>query len=208
MNITCFSDTHGYHRKLDIFNELKGDILIFSGDYQKNDKDNGLDFLEWFNSLDFKKKIMTFGNHDTNYKEFLFVSRKYKNLYILNHQKEKVMGIKFFGSPYTSQNGCKDFQKNENEMKEFWNEIPNSTEILITHNAPFGILDKSLKFKGRRGSSSLFKRVKDLNNLKYHFFGHNHEGYGKLKNGKVQFCNSAILDKDFKTLQQPIIFEL
>ena len=64
------SDTHGLHRKLP---ELPpGDVLIHAGDFTNTgEKEQIVDFMDWFASQNYKYKILIAGNHDTTiHKEY------------------------------------------------------------------------------------------------------------------------------------------
>ena len=55
MKIIAISDTHGKHRNVDL---PQGDMLIHAGDVSSRGlEDEVLDFLDWYESLDFKYKI-------------------------------------------------------------------------------------------------------------------------------------------------------
>ena len=63
LRVVLISDTHMQHRKLVM---PKGDLLIHAGDFtNKGRKKDIKDFDDWLGSLDYKHKIVVFGNHDT-----------------------------------------------------------------------------------------------------------------------------------------------
>ncbi len=98
-------------------------------------------------------------------------------------------GFKIWGSPnskwfYGVNSHCKAFMCNESKLKKIYADIPNDTDILITHGPPFGMLDKIFEYGDPDkphyvGSLSLADRVFELKQLKLHVFGHIHEGYGQ-----------------------------
>jgi Icc-related predicted phosphoesterase len=206
--IICFSDLHGqYSKKLtQWFTNNPGDLLLFAGDIQCNNFDTGEKFLSWINMLPYKDKVIIFGNHDGNYEYTLDLVRQYDNIYILNHKSINIQGIKIFGSPYSLPFLDWYFMKTEKELKILYEEIPEDTDILITHCGPFGVLD--LTVDGIvTGSISLANRISKLKNLKYNIFGHIHESYGiKIIDG-VNYINASVLDDKYKLKNLPVVVE-
>jgi Icc-related predicted phosphoesterase len=63
-------------------------------------------------------------------------------------------------------------------LKEKWDMIPTTTDVLITHGPPHGILDKAADGV-LCGCRELLTAVKTRVKPRLHIFGHIHEGYGK-----------------------------
>jgi Icc-related predicted phosphoesterase len=209
MKITCLSDTHGQHNSKKLnkwFTENPSDILIFAGDMQRNHYDDGKDFLLWLNNLPYTYKVMTFGNHDCNAQDIIIESKKYKNLFVLNHESINIEGINFFGSPYSLPFLNWWFMQTEWELEKLYEQIPDNTNILFTHGCPFNILDKT-KDGILTGSKSLLNRIDELKNLKYCIFGHLHENYGRIKIGNIEFINSSVLDERYRLVNNPAIID-
>jgi len=62
MNIVHISDTHGFHRKVNV---PFGDVLIHSGDISnRGEKHQVEDFIDWLVNQPHKYKIFIAGNHD------------------------------------------------------------------------------------------------------------------------------------------------
>ena len=62
MRIICISDTHGKHRDVEL---EPADLIIHAGDMSEmGTKEQILDFINWFSSLDYQYKILIAGNHD------------------------------------------------------------------------------------------------------------------------------------------------
>ena len=114
------------------------------------------------------------------------------------------MGYKFFGSPYVPPCGPWAFMlKNEERLVKF-KEIPEDTDILITHTPPYAILDgeknhdpevkESLKrFGCKILREEVLTRIKPL----YNIFGHNHDGYGQMEVEGIKFINAATCDDNY-----------
>lgn len=208
--IVAFSDIHGLHKAKGLtrwFMENPADFLLFAGDIQLNHMDTGVDFIQWLGTLPYKHKIMIFGNHDGNYLETILEKEKHDNIKILQHEPLTLEGIKFFGSPYSLMFGEWWFMKYETELERLYQEIPQDTDILITHTPPYKVLDKTHD-GDYAGSFSLLERIQELKHLKHHVFGHIHEGWGTKKEGKVEFNNVSLLDEKYRLVHMPVIFEL
>ena len=207
MRITCISDTHGQHKSKKLTQKLidsGADMLLYAGDLQANRFDNGVSFINWLNLLPIKYKVCTFGNHDFSYKETLKYSKKFDNTYFLVNESVEIEGLKIFGSPYSLPFGNWAFMESDDILKEYYSKIPDDTDILITHGAPFSILDKTWT-DIRTGSVSLLERVQELKNLKLHVFGHIHESYGIDFTGK--YVNASSLNERHKMKNDPVIID-
>jgi Icc-related predicted phosphoesterase len=205
--IVAFSDLHGqYSKKLTgWFNNHPADILLFAGDLQKNNFDDGKEFLQWLDKLPYEHKVLTFGNHDCNYRYVLDQAKLYNNIHFLFNQSIILEGIKFFGSPNSRIFGSWSFMNTEKELKDIYDTVPDDTNILITHTPAFEILDLTCSGESA-GSYSLRKRIKELKYLKYHIVGHIHEGYGAISEGDLKIFNTSLLDENYRFVHMPIIF--
>jgi Icc-related predicted phosphoesterase len=205
--IVAFSDLHGqYSKKLTgWFNNHPADILLFAGDLQKNNFDDGKKFLQWLDKLPYKHKVLTFGNHDCNYIYTLDQAKLYNNIHFLFNQSIILEGIKFFGSPNSRIFGSWSFMNTEKELKDIYDTIPEDTNILITHTPAFEILDLTRSGENA-GSHSLRKRIKELKYLKYHIVGHIHEGFGAITEGDLKIFNTSLLDEKYRSVHMPVIF--
>jgi Icc-related predicted phosphoesterase len=209
MKILFISDTHGQHRKLK--NLPQADLLIHSGDVSRRGEDHEIeDFIRWFSQLDFQYKIFIAGNHDF-YFEDETVNRVQKmlpqNTYYLCDTGVTIEGISFWGSPITPTFFNWAFNRDRGkEIAKYWNKIPESTDILITHGPPFGILDQTQSGL-HVGCESLLKKVKSIK-PQYHLFGHIHEAYGVYESAQTTFINGSILDENYVITNQPIVLNL
>ena len=207
--IICFSDTHGLHRteKLNVwFHNNPGDILLFAGDAQRNEIDDGTDFIDWLHVLPYKHKVAIFGNHDFNSKNMSLHADFYDDVRILNQNIVYVEGIKIFGSPFSVRYGNWCFMKEDSELKKLYRDIPEDTKILLTHSPAFGILDRTID-GFNAGSESLLERIENLRLLKYHVCGHIHESHGKHAIGNVNFINCSVVNEKYSLKNVPVIID-
>lgn len=209
MKIVCFSDVHGIqdsHKLTDWFMANPADILLFAGDIQRSHADDGTSFVNWLSHLPYTHKLCTFGNHDTNYKDMLETAKLFPSVTFLNHEPIEVMGLKIFGSPYSRVFMNWAFMLHESALWERYKEIPNDTDILITHTPPLGTLDANTS-GFNCGSEALMLKLLHMTELKLHVFGHIHEGAGMVKD-KYTSINASVLDEKYKLKHMPTIVEL
>lgn len=197
MKIWHISDTHSYHGLLKIPEDI--DMVIFSGDSGnwrnpvKNESEI-LDFLTWFALVDAKYKIMIAGNHDSSI-EVNRISRETITSYgiiYLENDDVNIEGINIWGSPFTPTFGEWSFMKSRSKIYKIWDEIPDNTDIVITHGPPKGVLDYTYDFGNklfRCGCSALLKRMLVVK-PKFHMFGHIHNNED-LINAGIQMLSST-----------------
>lgn len=196
------------------------DYLIISGDLTYRGEWEILkSVLEYLHSLPAKNIIIIAGNHDYSLDEkhprynaettnkFLRACVQYGITY-LEHSSVVIDGIKFFGSPYTPKFGGWGFPILGDDYSNIWLDIPEDTDILITHGPPKYTLDKTIYGNDNVGSVSLEQRLKDIK-PKVHCFGHIHESYGVLEQDGTTYVNASICGfPDYTELNEPIYLEL
>ncbi|KAJ4924903.1 hypothetical protein JOQ06_003852, partial [Pogonophryne albipinna] len=89
-----------------------------------------------------------------------------------------------------------------------WNQIPDNTDILVTHCPPLGFLDWVPKKMQRVGCMELLNTVQRRVQPKFHVFGHIHEGYGMMTDGTTTFINASACTVNFMPMNAPIVFDL
>ncbi|TDG96937.1 hypothetical protein EPR50_G00234440 [Perca flavescens] len=89
-----------------------------------------------------------------------------------------------------------------------WNQIPDNTDILVTHCPPLGFLDWVPKKMQRVGCMELLNTVQRRVQPKLHVFGHIHEGYGMMTDGTTTFVNASACTVNFLPMNAPIVFDL
>ena len=81
------------------------------------------------------------------------------------------------------------FFVDDNELAGKWADIPNDTDVLITHTPPAGALDKSSSSVGF-GCRHLAERLNTVS-PHVHCFGHAHASAGYLQKGETSYINAA-----------------
>jgi Icc-related predicted phosphoesterase len=197
MLILHLSDTHSKHHELR--NLPPADIIIHSGDISFAGSENEvMDFIEWFGALPYKYKIFIAGNHDF----CLFGSNidgLPQNCFYLRNSSVTIQGVKFYGIPMFMEDLLSgDYDTNMQK-------IPSDTNVLITHQPPYCMLDYSANIN--YGDRNLLKIVLKVQ-PKYHLFGHIHKAYGIEKSEHTTFANAAILSENYELINEPILLKI
>lgn len=204
--IVALSDTHRQHWNIKV---PECDLFLFAGDAEINGILPLHDFNDWLATIPAKHKIVVGGNHDS-YLEFLGkeeCKRLLTNCIYLENEFIEVDGFKIFGSPFSCLFNDWSFMRTESGLKEIWDTIPESTEILITHTMPYGILDQIMPRMESVGSLTLKDRIKKIQPY-IHIGGHLHESYGKYTDYKTNYYNVSILDEQYKISNPVTIIEI
>lgn len=209
IKICVISDTHEAHRQLTL---EQSDLLIHCGDATfYGDPDKFADFLEWFAEQPATHKLYVPGNHDMIFERnpslVSSLLADHPSIRCLIGDEINLFGLHIYGEPSTIRCGRWAFGYPEGTGHLRWNKIPDDVELLITHQPPFGIMDK-LDHVESIGCPELWGRVKQLKALKLHVFGHIHEGYGQLQIDDVRFINAALMDESYRLVNKPVYTEL
>lgn len=189
--IAAISDTHNHDLRDIIIPD--GDILIHAGDISSIGSIQEITkALAQLSALPHKHILLTAGNHDFGIKDVPIPG----NITLLMHEPIRLMGLNFFGSPYTPRYGNWAFMHEPGRLKELWGEIPTDTDILITHGPAYGVLDQN-KDGENCGCKELSKAIGGLK-LKAHIFGHIHEQGGKSE-GIAH--NVSVVDERYRVVR-------
>lgn len=198
MKILHLSDTHNCHHRLHDLPEA--DVVVHSGDFcMVWEEREAIDFLNWFCDLPYKHKIFICGNHD----ECLYganIDGLDNNVHYLRNSSIEIDGVKFYGVPMFMSDCV-----TERQSRNYAN-IPNDTNVLITHSPAYGILDFDDNI--HNGSEEILTRISALPSLKAHLFGHIHTNHGITKQNGIIFSNGAIMNSDYSNINTPNLIEI
>jgi len=207
LNLVLISDSHGKHDQLSL---PSGDVIMHAGDVtSRGTEAEILEFLDWFENLDYQHKIFVAGNHD-----FFFENAPTEKIAemippsvtYLNDSGTVIEGVNIWGSPITPWFFDWAFNRQRGaEIKKHWDLIPKDTDILITHGPAHGILDKTTSGVAA-GCEELLKKINQTD-IKLHLSGHIHEGYGELIADGVRYINASVLDLQYRQVNPPISFD-
>ena len=202
MKILHLSDTHSQHKELTDLPEA--DIIVHSGDFTFAGSDEeAYDFMNWFCSLSYKHKIFIAGNHDMCMYRADGIEGLPNNVHYLHNTGVVINGKKFYGVPMFMED------RMDGQLETFVHDIPDDTDVLITHMPPKGICDLADYGKGliHHGDASLAERIKSLN-ICCNLFGHEHDAYGKTIIESVIYSNACVVDSDYNLTNAPITIEI
>lgn len=236
MKICIISDTHNKHRLLDL---PSADVLIHCGDATMGGTvEEFAAFGNWFGKLPYNTKLFVPGNHD-----FLAQSQPAMVRELLGEEVEMLIDrrltvvdidkgevLKVYGTPWVPNLARWAFYGTGEKLAHQFAQIPDDTQILISHGPPQGIFDEipGMLFPSSRlrddeisnaegdglhvGSSALSQRTLELANLKLHCFGHIHEGYGSgwrmTTEPAYQIVNASNCDEVYNLINPPIVVDI
>ena len=210
MKITAISDTHTKHKYIDTRAFADTDILIHAGDFTGNgSRQQAIAFLQWFEAIPVRHKLFVAGNHDeicTTITWSEMLTQYAPNCHYLYNSSVTIDGLVIWGSPFSNTFGLWAFMKDDLNLYNIWEQIPDNANIVITHGPAYGTGDKVVNAYNRDphvGSQSLRYKLKKLKKLKLHVTGHIHEAYGTYL-GKHTTVNASICDLNYVPFNQPI----
>ena len=188
MRIVQISDTHSRHHNLPPLPE--GDVLVHCGDITEDGtEEEVLDFLNWFIDQPYSQKIFVCGNHDICLWDADGIEDLPENVHFLQDCGVTIDGIQFFGIGYNHKESV----------------IPEDTDVVITHEPPLDILDKTGDISW--GNFFLWKRIREIS-PRYHLFGHAHSAQGVIRKEGTVFSNASLMDDAKNIVYQPKLFDL
>lgn len=239
MKIACVSDVHGkigfQWPKADVL-VLAGDILPNFSYVKRSDCFMQSMWLEetfcplvqkLLDKNAYDHVVMIPGNHDRLFQMDEELARKVLkpirgSFHLLIDEDAVIDGKIFYGSPWTPWFGGDfwafnfpdhnaNFFRARAHSRVCWDNIPDDTEVLITHGPPRGILDEVNRGE-TVGCPWLKERIDSLDKLKLHVFGHIHESQGMKilghKSGFRTFVNAAVCTLNYKPVNQVQVIEI
>ena len=214
LKFVLISDTHMQHTGLEL---PEGDILIHAGDFLGwGTLEELTEFCLWIDkqAVKFQHVILVAGNHDRCLQNQPSKARRLlgrtPNLCYLEDSGIKLCGVEFWGSPWTTEYQYWAFMRRPGpHMDEVWAKVPKSTQVLVTHSPPFGILDRGFG-NTHVGCEMLTRRLGSRGNLRprLHVFGHSHSFYGQEEHGRTLHCNASLVDNRNFLVNRPMELEL
>lgn len=235
LSVKCMhiSDTHQENIADIVISDLKKqtlgtmDLLFISGDLTyRGDIDKLKAVAEQCEDIVkhgyVKDVVVTPGNHDKSFdikfrKNSWFnpgIARKQfedrAGVHLVIHEAIELHGIKIFASPWTPEFHNWGFNYFPDRAQELWDQIPKDTEVLMTHGPPLWILDEVHDYMGIKftGCPYLAKKIVQTPSIKFHLFGHIHEGYGRVEKDGTTYINSSIMDLRYRPNNKPQYFEV
>lgn len=205
------------------------DVAIFSGDLTGiGSRTEVEDFLDWYREFPAYYRLFIAGNHDLCFdpyrgfnnghtpewlrEELLRFEMVDGNFYLENSSVD-IKGVRFWGSPITpwfhgehwafNKRRAEGLHGRDHEyIGHVWKDIPDDTDVVITHGPVYGKLDFTTydqKFVGCESLSYHISKVKPL----LHFCGHIHEAYGYEYDQHTHYFNGSILNLQYEVQNEP-----
>lgn len=221
MKIKLISDTHNQHHKIpieDIENKDGSiDMIIHAGDVSGRGSFKEVEsFLEWYETLNYKYKILIPGNHDFWFEKTTAsvinetLQEKFPSITYLQDSNIVIEGLKIHGSGITPWFYDWAFNRIGTDICKHWDMIPNDTDILVVHGGPknIGSLNITTRTREDVGCPYLYEKLSDLKQLKLFVQGHIHEGRGSYTFADGQlFINASLLNLQYELVNKPFIVD-
>jgi predicted phosphodiesterase len=191
MRVVAVSDTHLYHRRLEV---PEGDVFVHAGDLCGWGTLAELGtVLDWLDRLPHRAKVVIAGNHDWAFaREHERVTARAAleeaGVVYLEDAAATVAGLRLYGTPWQPEFGTWAFNLPRGAaLAEKWSAIPSGLDLLITHGPPAGMGDR-VYGERREGCADLRARVAVIR-PRVHLFGHIHEDGGAWEEDGTLFAN-------------------
>ena len=225
MKIAALRDLHGILPEASFF-EDDAEILILCGDILPLGIDQKIpesrdwfknDFIGWRKTLPFKKVIFIAGNHDF-YCELCseelkdMFSEHSDTTYLHNSGLEYISEdngkvYKIFGTPYCKIFGNWSFMREEWVLKGIFSKIPEGLDILITHDAPYGVSDQvgfGSYYVKHAGGFELKEAILEKN-PKLVLHGHLHtSNHSREILGLSDVYNTSLVNEQYEPVFKPL----
>ena len=128
-------------------------------------------------------------------------------VFYLENSSIDIEGIKIWGSPITPAFGYGwAFNAYRHEINQYWQTIPNDTDIVITHGPIYGYCDRTNREGLNVGCEQLYHRLNEIK-PQLHFSGHIHEAYGYRNTNWGYAFNGCNCDLSYLVNNKPMAFE-
>lgn len=130
------------------------------------------------------------------------------NVYYLENSFVILDDIKIWGSPITPSFGYGwGFNKDRGyDINQIWNQIPNDTDIVITHGPIHSYCDRTDRGGLNVGCEQLYHRLNEVQ-PQLHFSGHIHEAYGYRNTNWGYAFNGCNCDLSYLVNNKPMTFD-
>ncbi|XP_032834056.2 metallophosphoesterase MPPED2-like isoform X1 [Petromyzon marinus] len=230
----CVSDTHSL---TDCLRVPPGDVLLHTGDFTRIGLPLEVSaFNDWLGRQPCQHKVVIAGNHELSFdadfvaslddpwryfgipatagRADVTIPRHVRSLLTngvyLQDGETEVLGFRIYGSPWQPEfcNWAFTLPRGE-RLLEKWQQVPAGVDVLLTHGPPLGAGDR---IKGhaelRAGCVELMSSVRRRVKPRLHSFGHIHEGYGIMTDGRTLFVNASTCNVNYEPVNPPIIIDL
>jgi Icc-related predicted phosphoesterase len=171
-------------------------------------------FIPWLKRVPAKHKVFIGGNHDFGMEDggFLRLLRLLAlpdNIHYLQDSSVEIDGLNLYGFPWVPNLPTWAFHADEPTLQDKIGKIPSSTDILISHGPPAGILDEVLyAHYPHVGCPFMPDQVDRRIQPALYVCGHIHESYGTKEVGDTLYANVAQMDRWYEPVNAMVEFDL
>ena len=226
MKIAAVSDLHGNFPNIPSLLDQDIDVLLVVGDIAGGShvtnaqyKSMGK-FVKWVKDINPKKCIITPGNHDYwNWNEIFKYKQDTGLISCVIDREINYEGLKIYATPWSLPYKNWNWMKEEDRLEIYYDNIPDDTDILMSHGPALGMCDMPLDinpYTGKHnyehmGSMALLKalwcrgipRV-----LTGHIHSADHNDIRLAQNHPTVCSCVSILNEEYKYKYKPKIFEM
>lgn len=231
IKVIALSDLHGVLPKIN----KKVDLCLIGGDISPLGIEFNMprmsdwifsEFTEWIKSIPAEKVILIAGNHDAWFERAsssqIYLLEKESGLKYLKNESytyfdDEAVEWSIFGTPYCHIFGRWPFMRDDDKLTEYFSKIPDTVDIILSHDPPYGIGLTDVILKGEYaglsedphcGNSVLSGRLYNVD-FKLLVFGHIHSGSHELTYYNKGICaNVSLLDETYTEAYEPLYIEL
>ena len=206
LRLILISDTHQLHREVEV---PDGDVLIHAGDFTmfSESLEAVADFNDWLGGLPHRHKIVVPGNHEFFLEADPSERSLLSNATLLINEGVEIEGLRIWGTPVNPLYGGAFGLSSAKDRKRLYAEIPQNTDVVISHGPPYGILDTAPVSGLHQGCRELLDAVTQIR-PKLHVFGHIHDAYGVFQTEHTTFVNASRLGLHDDSDKAPFVFQM
>ena len=222
MRICAFSDMHGQYD----FKVEPCDIVLICGDIvplkiqkytQESEEWIKTFFISWCNNLRCDKVIFIAGNHDFYFERhpdrIKRILEEQDKIVYLDCETYEYKGKTIYGTPWCKPFYNWAFMEETTKSDERYKDVQHM-DILMTHDAPYGISDILLQkdcwwADGTHIGNLALRNLLDRTKPSLHVFGHLHScNHLRTMNENTSVFCVSLLDENYKMTYEPLYFNL
>ena len=226
LSICAMSDLHGYLPEVE-----PCDLVLICGDIVPLQYQSDIEytyywyrdiFRAWVDDLSCNKVLFIAGNHECGFSENIDIFYEMfpenekatylqDDLYTYDINNES---YRIYGTPWCQEFGKWAFMANDDQLKDIYSSIPENLDILITHDAPYGVSDvllqKECKWANGEhiGNKPLRQAILEKQ-PKIVLHGHLHSTSREFENlNTTKVVNCSIKDEFYQPIYKPLYFKI
>lgn len=210
LRVVHLSDTHQYDIDAAVRIPDDTDLIIHTGDFSNHGSPEEFDlFNQWLGRQRCPNRVVVLGNHDVRHygDDFATMSSLLTNATLTpvfsgfdvpfpGVRPEDVPPVRMWGAPW---HYFQDWRYNHKPGFELvptrYPELPEGTEVFLTHGPKWGVLDEADNHPGNFSGSPELAHFCSLRRPALHLHGHIHEMWGShVSDDGLATVNSALCD--------------